>query len=77
MEFENKIINGIHVSRYVASWSNVSGGKYRFFFFEDWLRQLVINGRSLTEDEIRYIYNYATNGKLELEANARTFIQNI
>lgn len=74
-EFENKIIDGIHASRYVASYTH-KVGKINFLF-KDWLRQLVINGRNLTEEEIRYIYNYATNGKLELEDNAVVWLDKL
>ena len=85
--FENKLIRGIHVSRYVASWINVGGkinryrnktdpGKRRIENnFADWLRELVIDGEHLTEDEVRYISNYATNGKLELEHEAESYLR--
>jgi len=78
-EFENKLINGIHVSRYIISWVK-SGGKlyinrrYNYRFIE-WLRSLNINGRHLTEEELDYIYRFASNGKLELENQAREFLK--
>lgn len=73
-EFENRLIKGIHKSRYVASWMKAGGN----FFqgggsFKKWLRQLIINNEHLTEEEIKEIYQFATNGKLELEINARKF----
>ena len=74
--FENDLVKGIHKSRYIASWCNVGGSLKRgdAWRFQDWLRSLVIDGEHLTEDEVMSIYNYATNGKLELESNARLFI---
>ena len=41
---------------------------------KDWLRQLTINDKPIPEEAIMEIYNFATNGKLELQANARNFI---
>lgn len=87
--FENKIIRGIHVSRYIASWYNVGGTEKRYVnktdsskrrienVFSDWLRTLVIDGEHLTEDEVRYIDAYRQNGKLELETLAKRFIDNL
>lgn len=72
--FENKLIKDIHVSRYIASW-HVAGGhlgtseKGRFDFAK-WLESL-----GLTDEEVAYIYNYATNGKLELENSVRVFLR--
>lgn len=71
MMFENKIIKGIHTSRYVASWTKEVGKiTYKFRM---WLMSLRIDGEPLTNDEVQYIYNYATNGKLELENSAYYF----
>ena len=69
--FENKVINGIHCSRYVASW-RATGCKTNYLF-KLWLEQLVINERKLTANEVQFIYNFATCGKLELESNAKLF----
>ncbi len=86
-DFENRLIKGIHVSRYIASWYNVGGTRVRYFnktepthrrietTFADWLRTLIINGEHLTEDEVRYITNFAENGKLELEHSAEKFLE--
>ena len=75
-EFENKIIKGIHASRYIASWSNVGGTFDRKpggrFDFRVWLESL-----GLEEDEVRFIFNLATNGKLELQENARKVLRSL
>ena len=71
--FENKLIEGIYVSRFVASWYNEGGGTYRGF--KAWLGSLVINDRKLTQEEIDYIANFAFNGKLELEESVRRFLR--
>ncbi len=69
-EFENKFIKDIHATRYIASWSNVGGTFDRKpggrFDFRVWLESL-----GLEEDEVRFIFNLATNGKLELQEDAR------
>lgn len=69
-DFENKLIRGIHISRYLLSYYGV-GGKKRLL--RKWLRTLVINGSPLTEDEIMDIIRF-DNGKLELEEQAKVFI---
>lgn len=76
-EFENELINNIHKSRYIASWTKSGGTLDRKgrWLFKEWLRSLVINGRNLTEEEIRQIYNYADNGKMELETWAERFLK--
>lgn len=74
--FENKLIRNIHVSRYIASWVNV-GGSLRGRAFQGWLECLLIDGEYLTSDEIAYIRNFALNGKLELEENAKTFLTSL
>ena len=80
-EFENELIRGIYISRYVGSWLNVSypiehtsRSRNKYGLFIAWLRQLVIDGEHLTEDEVWRIYNFATNGKLELQENAKKFV---
>lgn len=71
--FENKVFEGIHYSRFIASWINKSGvGLGRQFI--EWLKTLTINGRSIPDNVIREIYNFGTNGKLELEESARNFM---
>jgi hypothetical protein len=71
--FENKIIRDVHATRYIASWCKAGGNfsrkpKGRFDFIV-WLESL-----GLTEDEVTYIYNLATNGRLELEVSVKKFI---
>lgn len=78
--FENKIIRGIHISRYIASWTKSGGTLKRnllrgFPAFRAWLRTLEIDGDHLTKDEIRQICDYACNGKLELETSAKMFLE--
>ena len=86
-EFENKLIKGIHASRYIASWVKSNGTMKRYLnednpslrrlesYFADWLRSLVINGEHLTEDEVRYIDHFARNGKIELESSAKHYME--
>lgn len=65
--FENKMFNGIHYSRFVASWNHYGDG-YNPIRFEQWLKSM-----ELPEDvinEIRFMYE---NGKMELERHARMF----
>lgn len=70
--FENKLINGIHVSRYIASYAKVCVAKklkFKMSKFIEWLHLL-----GLKDEDVHYIYNYMTNGKLELENNAEKFL---
>lgn len=69
-EFINGEVRNIHKSRYIASWMNATGA---LAGFESWLEQLIIDGSGLSEDEISEITNFAENGKLELETNAKFF----
>jgi len=74
--FENKIIRGIHATRYIMSWVKSCGElkmNSRNRNFENWLRQLVINGSLLNEDEIDCITDIARSGKLELEMDAKGY----
>lgn len=81
--FENKKVfvpylgEEIHVSRLIASWLNAGGDTYECtlddegapeYAFRVWLQALGIE-----EEDIRYIYDFATNGKLELEILAKKF----
>ena len=75
--FENKTFEGIHYSRFVASWV-IAGGELRrrnAYILKDWLRTLTINDKPIPEEVIYEIYLYATNGKLELQENAARFLE--
>ena len=76
MEFENKQFEGIYYSRFVASWNKVKEEKFNRFAFEDWLMQLTINGKCMDNKTAKEITNFADNGKMELEDNAKRFISN-
>ena len=65
---ENKKHNGIHYSRYIASWTN-AGGQY---FNEEFMEWLISEG--FTEDKARDVREMAMCGKMELETSARMFI---
>jgi hypothetical protein len=72
--FENKKVDGIHATRYIASWIK-SGGKLNhgenIDDFSEWLKSL-----GLSEKDILDIKFIATNGKLELERSATYFLAN-
>ena len=70
--FENKEYMGIHYSRFIASWMKM-GGKINYKF-KEWLRSLIINNENIPEEIIREIYDFADNGKLELQENAAKFL---
>ena len=71
--FENKIINGVHTSRYIMSWVRSGGilGKrgQGYYDFDKWLKKL-----GLDDEDRRYIRNFASNGKLELEESVKRFL---
>ena len=71
--YENKVINGIPMSRYIASWMNV-GGKIYYDHESQWYKWLESMGFS--EDDIWHCTNLALNGKLELETSAKLFMAN-
>lgn len=69
--FENKIIKGVHASRYIASWVRSGGSlKYRRDDFREWL---ALEG--LTEEEIDHVDYLAHNGRLELEDSSKKFLK--
>lgn len=70
-DFENAKteVQGVHFSRYIASWVN-SGGRYFGEQFDKWLKS-----EGLTEVEIDYVRLMATTGKLELEMNCKKYIK--
>ena len=67
---ENPLINGVYSSRYIASYSNVVGKIYPWQF-RKWLESLTVNGSKLSEEDITFLVNRATTGKLELEEHVR------
>jgi hypothetical protein len=67
-EFENVFIREIHISRYVASWTNC--GYPINSLFKAWLKAL-----GLSEQEIKQIWYFATNGQLELQDTAKHFMR--
>ena len=69
--FDNKKFEGIHYSRFIASWTNEVGPV--FYEFKDWLRTLTINGKKIPESVIDEIYEMGSTGKLELELSAKAF----
>ena len=74
-EFENVLINGIHVSRYIASWTKASRHAGKPVYFDELFMQWLKEEAGLSDDEARTIRNFANNGKLELETNAGRFIR--
>ena len=73
--FENKIINGIHATRYIASWLRSGGKLYRGRDLEDFSRWLKSIG--VSEEDRDHIWRMAQNGKMELEYSAKQFVANI
>lgn len=70
--FENKLThNGIHYTRYIASWKRAGGKIYRGGLFERWLREQ----EKLTDEEVSDILLLAENGKLELQGSAKAFMK--
>lgn len=73
--FENKVINGVHTSRYIMSWLR-SGGTFGrrgegYYEFKEWLDSL-----GLEDEDAEYIVQLARNGRMELETSAKLFIKN-
>lgn len=67
-EFENSFVQGVHISRYIASWTRC--GYPINSLFKAWLKSLDIN-----EQQVKKIWNFATNGKLELQTSAKYFMR--
>ena len=62
----------IYATRFIASWIKVGGTLNKpgdLTKFEDWLKSL-----ELSKEDIRCIKFLATNGKLELEEDAKRFL---
>ncbi len=71
--FENIMINGyIYATRFIASWIKVGGTLNKpgdLTKFVKWLESL-----GLSKEDIRSIKLLATEGKLELQENAKKFL---
>lgn len=71
-----KTANGVHYSRYIASWSRMGGQTDSFSGsiddFDEWLKSL-----GLSDSDIDNISEMARNGKVELEMSAKMFIKQI
>ena len=74
-DFENKLIRGIYATRFIASWLKMGGmlctGKDTDNF-RSWLLSLGLNS-----DEVWPIMYLATTGKMELEVNAKAFLETL
>lgn len=68
--FENKQWNGVHYSRYIASWVRVGGNIKDGGLFRKWLKSI-----GVPEEVTWDIYNLASNGKLELQTSAAKFLK--
>lgn len=71
--FENKVYEGIHYSRFVASW--LKSFKAKEGLFKEWLKSLKINGKPIPDDVIKEIVDLGFNGKLELEEHIKLFLK--
>lgn len=75
--FTNKIVgNCTYATRYIMSWVRM-GGQLGYYGegVDDFKKWLATCG--LSYEEIMYVTNLATNGKLELEFSAKRFLKNI
>lgn len=73
--FENKLVNGIHASRYIASWVRSGGALCYGEDYHNFYRWLL--SMDITEEDAKYIKRLAENGKLELETSAEMFIKEL
>lgn len=72
MDFENKVvgINGMYLSRYIASFIV---GSHLTEEFIAYLKRLQKDERTkLTDEDVKEIYKFGTNGKLEYQ-NSKYF----
>ena len=82
MDYENKLIfvpyvnEQVYVSRILASWVNglweekTEIKRIPNQFFRDWLWML-----GISKSDIKYIENFASNGKLELEDHIMNLLE--
>lgn len=81
--WENKVtqVQGVHYSRYIASWTHIALKQMRYKHasrfmtfhseeFKEWLK-----ANCCTDDEINDICNMAECGKLELEGNCGPYVE--
>lgn len=79
-EFDNKMVETrfgkIEVSRIIASWHNLGGrtgtNYRRLRYFDEWMHRC-----GISEEDRRFIRNFAGNGKLELEESAEKFMKEL
>ena len=67
MGLENRKYNGVHYSRYIASWV-LAGGNIRDAAFEKWLKS-----RQMPADVIKEITLMARDGEITLQMSAKRF----
>ena len=73
IEFENGTYNGIYYTRFIASWVRKGGmlkSGHDISLFRSWLKHLGLG--SLDIDRVTFL---ATNGKMELEGDAKEFLE--
>lgn len=74
--FKNRLIFGhIYATRFIASWINAGGQlktRQDIGDFTHWLLSLHLSGQ-----DVILIVNLATEGKLELEENAKNFLNEL
>lgn len=79
--FENKTECGIHPTRFIMSWVREGGTFSRrgigYDDFRDWLKNLMINGKPLSDNDVDHIMFLARNGKMELEASAENYLKTL
>lgn len=71
--FKNKMIDGIHATRYIASWVRKGGQLMYGEDIDDFYEWLLSLGLSTEDaDDIKFL---AMNGKMELENSALKFLR--
>lgn len=80
-EWQNMTESGLHPTRIIMSWVRVGGTFSRrgdgYDDFRDWLKTLIIDGKPLSENDVNHIIFLASNGKMELEYSAKTYLKNL
>ena len=74
-DFENKIVGLTYCSRYIASWTKVHTRMKRPVYFGETFMKWLTTECGLSEEDARFVRNFAENGKLEFETNAMMFIE--